>query len=138
MLTTATARASMTVRATPLLLLALTLALLWGACAVPAPAATAGGAAPAQPRIQPSGSGAGPADEIGRPGDGACDSQGAADPHRDRRRAALAPAGPPGPPAVAVQTAPRTDPPDGRRGIPDSRPRLAAAPGPAVLQVFLC
>ncbi|MFF5971041.1 hypothetical protein ACFY7C_05880 [Streptomyces sp. NPDC012769] len=141
MLATAVVRVSTVVRTAPLLLLALTLALLCGACAVSAPADAARAAGAAQPRLQQLGAGPDPAYEISSPGDGEGETPDGAAAHRDRRRAALAPAGPagqPGPPAAAVPTSPRTDPPAGHRGTPDSRPRPRAATDPAVLQVFLC
>ncbi|MER7516723.1 hypothetical protein [Streptomyces sp. NPDC126499] len=134
---TALVRVSSALRATAALLLALTLALLCGACAVSAPADTGRGGSPPPPRVQQLGGGPGTAYEIRLHADGELDvPSGTA--HRDRRRTALAPAGPPGPPADAAHVAVRTDPPAGRRGVPDSRPRPTTAAGPAVLQVFLC
>ncbi|GAA3388769.1 hypothetical protein [Streptomyces roseoviridis] len=135
---TALVRVSSAARAAPALLLALVLTLLCGACAVAAPADPAGGSRPMPPHVQQLGAGPGSAQEIRHRGDGELETPCGSALHRDRRRAALAPAGPPGPPAAAVPAAPRTDTPAGPRGLPDGRPRPATATGPAVLQVFLC
>lgn len=156
--TTSTFRVSTAVRAAPVFLLAFALVLLCGAC-VPSVTAgssgpagstgsagtpvaigaigAAGGAPPPQPRAQQPGEADG-AYETVRLGDGAFDAPTGARLHRDRRRAAATPTGPPGTPTAVDRTAPRTDPPTGRRETPDTRPRPRSAVDPSTLQVFLC
>ncbi|MBP2586607.1 hypothetical protein J3A78_007085 [Streptomyces sp. PvR006] len=123
-------RASAVVRAALLLVLA----LVCGTFVLPTPA----GPSPQleQPRAQQAASAT--AHEARHAGGDEADTPRGSVLHRDRRRAGAAAAGPPGPPPVLTRTAPFTDPPAGRTGGADSRPRPLAAHDPSALQVFLC
>ncbi|MFC9343324.1 hypothetical protein ACFT0G_24080 [Streptomyces sp. NPDC057020] len=123
-------RASAVVRAALLLVLA----LVCGTFVLPTPAGPS--LQPGQPRVQQAASAA--AYESAHAGDGEADAPRGSVLHRDRRRAGAAAAGPPGPPPVLTRTAPFTDPPAGRTGGADSRPRPLAAHDSSTLQVFLC
>ncbi|MFD9034436.1 hypothetical protein ACFVZW_25335 [Streptomyces sp. NPDC059567] len=123
-------RTSVALRATLLLVLA----LVCGTCVLPTPAGPV-------PQLQQSrllAVAPAAAYESAHAGGGEADAPGGSALHRDRRRAVTAPAGPSGPPSLVTRTAPLTDPPAGRTGGPDTRPRPLAAHGSPALQVFLC
>ncbi|MCB8905480.1 MULTISPECIES: hypothetical protein [unclassified Streptomyces] len=114
--------------------LLLVLALVCGTFVLPTPA----GPLPQleRPRVQQAAPAA--AYESVHAGGGEADAPRGSVLHRDRRRAGTAAAGPPGPPPLVTRTAPLTDPPTGRTGGPDTRPRPLAAHDSSALQVFLC
>ncbi|MFF5923256.1 hypothetical protein ACFY8C_33795 [Streptomyces flavochromogenes] len=112
--------------------LLLVLALVCGTFALPTPA----GPQPEPPRVQQ----VAPAEayESAHASGGESDAPRGSVLHRDRRRSGTTAAGPPGPPPLVTRTAPLTDPPAGRTGGPDTRPRPLAAHDSSALQVFLC
>ncbi|MFF9016697.1 hypothetical protein ACF09C_27485 [Streptomyces sp. NPDC014870] len=124
-------RPSVALRATLLLVLA----LVCGTCVLPGAAGPAA-PAPQQPRLQQPAAVA--AYESAHSGGSEADAPRGSAVHRDRRRAAASPTGPPGPPPLVARAAPRTDPSATRPTAPESRPRPPAAHDSSALQVFLC
>ncbi|MFD3992902.1 hypothetical protein [Streptomyces sp. NPDC058583] len=123
-------RTSAALRATLLLVLA----LVCGTFVLPTPAGPS--IQLEQPRVPQALSAVAP--ESAHAGGSEADAPRGSVLHRDRRRAGTAAAGPPGPPPLVTRTAPLTDPPAGRTGGPDTRPRPFAAHDSSALQVFLC